>query len=293
MADVPLSQLLGDGGIVVSVVGGTGLDVDASDPANPVVNLDAPAIADLALAATAVQPADSATTLNMATARLLGRSTGGAGAVEEITLGTNLSFTANTLNAAGSSGSAAAGYAAMRLKASGFRATSDYGGTPTQTLPPAVDRMYAQPFTVDRAITLTAIGGENTTTNATAGAKFRVAIFDNVPVSGLDQPGNLLVESGDLAVNVTGVKTSAISLALSPGVIYWAVHLNNISVQYRCYDFNFFPAQWLGRNATNTNQPLTHLTSNAAGGGWTAFPTAWSGTYTAVSSNVPAVFLVE
>lgn len=40
----------------------------------------------------------------MNTARLLGRSTGGSGVVEEIVLGTNLSFTGTTLNAAGGGG---------------------------------------------------------------------------------------------------------------------------------------------------------------------------------------------
>jgi hypothetical protein len=43
--------------------------------------------------------------LTMATARLLGRSTAGTGALEEITLGTNLSFSGTTLNAAGGGGS--------------------------------------------------------------------------------------------------------------------------------------------------------------------------------------------
>jgi hypothetical protein len=44
--------------------------------------------------------------LTMATNKLLGRSTAGTGAIEEITLGTNLSFTGTTLNATGG-GSAA------------------------------------------------------------------------------------------------------------------------------------------------------------------------------------------
>src|SRR5574343_1251209 len=43
--------------------------------------------------------------LTMATAKLLGRSTAGTGAPEEITLGTNLSFSGTTLNAAGGGGS--------------------------------------------------------------------------------------------------------------------------------------------------------------------------------------------
>lgn len=43
--------------------------------------------------------------LTMSTARLLGRTTAGTGAIEEITLGTNLSFTGTTLNAAALSAS--------------------------------------------------------------------------------------------------------------------------------------------------------------------------------------------
>ena len=41
---------------------------------------------------------------NVTTSRLLGRATGGSGNTEEITLGTNLSFTGTTLNAAGGGG---------------------------------------------------------------------------------------------------------------------------------------------------------------------------------------------
>lgn len=48
-----------------------------------------------------VTGAYTAAGLTMSTARLLGRSTAGTGAVEEITLGTNLSFTGTTLNALG------------------------------------------------------------------------------------------------------------------------------------------------------------------------------------------------
>src|SRR4029077_13264313 len=39
--------------------------------------------------------------LTQSTARLLGRSAAGTGAIQEITLGTNLSFSGTTLNAAG------------------------------------------------------------------------------------------------------------------------------------------------------------------------------------------------
>lgn len=46
---------VGGGGGIVSVVAGTGIDVDSTDPANPVVSLDAASIASLALADSAVQ----------------------------------------------------------------------------------------------------------------------------------------------------------------------------------------------------------------------------------------------
>lgn len=48
------------GGQVDSVVGGTGVDVDATDPVNPEVSLDAGTLVSLGLADTAVQPGDLA-----------------------------------------------------------------------------------------------------------------------------------------------------------------------------------------------------------------------------------------
>jgi hypothetical protein len=53
------------------------------------------------LPGSATTGAYTAAGMTMSTARLLGRSTAATGAVEEITLGTNLSFTGTTLNAAG------------------------------------------------------------------------------------------------------------------------------------------------------------------------------------------------
>ena len=51
----------GGGGTVASVVPGAGIDVDATDPANPIVDLDAATIASLLLADSATQPGDLAT----------------------------------------------------------------------------------------------------------------------------------------------------------------------------------------------------------------------------------------
>jgi hypothetical protein len=52
----------------------------------------------------AANGAVTGTGITMSTARLLGRSTAATGAIEEITLGTNLSFTGTTLNATGGAG---------------------------------------------------------------------------------------------------------------------------------------------------------------------------------------------
>jgi hypothetical protein len=54
----------------------------------------------------AANGAVTGTGITMSTARLLGRSTAATGAIEEITLGTNLSFTGTTLNATGGGGPA-------------------------------------------------------------------------------------------------------------------------------------------------------------------------------------------
>lgn len=47
----------GQDGIMASVVAGTGVDVDATDPANPIVTVEAAIVSGAALGATAVQPA--------------------------------------------------------------------------------------------------------------------------------------------------------------------------------------------------------------------------------------------
>jgi hypothetical protein len=51
------------GGVVDTVVGGAGVDVDSTDSANPIVNLDAVTLADLALADSSVQPGDNVSVL--------------------------------------------------------------------------------------------------------------------------------------------------------------------------------------------------------------------------------------
>ena len=49
-------------------------------------------------------------TINMASARLLGRSTAGTGAAEEISIGSGLSLSSGTLSATGGGGAASTGF---------------------------------------------------------------------------------------------------------------------------------------------------------------------------------------
>jgi len=71
----------------------------------------------------------TASGLTSSTARLLGRSTAGTGALEEITLGTNLSFTGSTLNAAGGGGGSPGG-ATTQVQ---FNNAGAFGGDPMFT----------------------------------------------------------------------------------------------------------------------------------------------------------------
>jgi hypothetical protein len=90
---------------VMSDETGTGALVFATSPTLVTPALGTPSSGTLTnctgLPGAATTGAYTAAGLTLSTARLLGRSTAGTGAAEEITLGTNLSFTGTTLNAAG------------------------------------------------------------------------------------------------------------------------------------------------------------------------------------------------
>jgi hypothetical protein len=63
LAEIEAAITATPGGVVDTVVGGAGVDVDSTDPANPIVNLDAVTLADLALADSSVQPGDNVSVL--------------------------------------------------------------------------------------------------------------------------------------------------------------------------------------------------------------------------------------
>lgn len=105
-ADRTLTITTGDASRVLTLTGDTSLTGTNSGDQTITLTTDVTGSGTGSFAATIA--ADSVTYAKMqnisATNRLLGRATAGAGDTEEITLGTNLSYTGTTLNAAGSSG---------------------------------------------------------------------------------------------------------------------------------------------------------------------------------------------
>lgn len=85
-------------GVVATVIGDVAtltIGGGSGVPTSRLINTTAP------LAGGGDLTADRTLTTSMATNKLIGRATAGTGVMEEITLGTNLSFTGTTLNAAG------------------------------------------------------------------------------------------------------------------------------------------------------------------------------------------------
>jgi hypothetical protein len=83
----------GGGGGVASVSDGTGIDVDNTDPINPIVNLDSASIASLALADSATQPGDLGTAAFTSASAYATAAQGATAdsAVQSVVAGTNVS----------------------------------------------------------------------------------------------------------------------------------------------------------------------------------------------------------
>jgi len=96
-------------------------------------------------------------------------------------------------------------------------------------------RLVAPPYPstlVQLAVEVTAAG--------TGGSTGRIALYDNADahegrLSYVEQilPWRLLADSGDLAIDSTGLKTYACSVALEPGRSYWVAFMASASVTLR------------------------------------------------------------
>jgi hypothetical protein len=133
---------------------------------------------------------------NVNTARLLGRSTAGAGDAEEIVLGTNLSFAGNTLNAVTSTGNAS-GVAVRQTVYSGPIAadgTSNFGGvvgSTTLTTSGTLLVSVANGFDINGAVNRTgSITNASWTGLSTNGTHY---LYLDVSSGGVCTPGNSLL----------------------------------------------------------------------------------------------------
>jgi len=93
--------------------------------------------------------------LVMATNKLLGRSTAGTGAAEEITIGTNLTLSGGTLDASG--GGATGGGSDQIFWNNGVTVTADY------TIPSSTNAGTFGPVTVNSGVTVTVPSGSTWT----------------------------------------------------------------------------------------------------------------------------------
>lgn len=102
--------------------------------------------------------------------------------------------------------------------------------TVTATGAPTANRMYAVPFVgPGRGGTINQIAFQVTTLLAGNG---RVGIYDATSDSNI-YPNALIVDGGGVSTATTGFKTAAVSVALTPGKLYWAVYLGDAAPTLR------------------------------------------------------------
>lgn len=152
-----------------TLTAGVGLDGGGDLSADRTFDLGAASQASLALADSSVQPGDAATSLNMATDRLLGRSAAGSGAVEEISIGANLTLAAGVLSASGGGGSGTVTSVdiddATGISFSGGPITGSGSFTPTLSANLQAWHGLATSAKQDSDADLTAIAGANPAAN--------------------------------------------------------------------------------------------------------------------------------
>jgi len=140
------------------------------------------------------------------------------------------------------------------------------------------DRMYLIPFMPNEDVTMTELGFRVTSAGA-GSSTARVGLYSD---SGRMVPNAVLAESGDIAVDSTGVKTATgFSVSLSAGSIYWfAVATQGGTPTLRSMTSGqFLP---LGHSdATNALFDAATYAYVTLGASWTALPdpagaiTAW------------------
>ena len=225
------------------------------------------------------------------TARLLGRATAGAGDIEEIVLGTNLSFTGTTLNAASSSGATTAldNLASVAINAALVLATSDAFALGSAT------KMWSDLFLASGgvvnfdngnvalthssnylALSGSALSGFTIGANAAPNAMLDVR--GNVTITGKLGIG-IAPSTYDLTISKAGdVISQTTSTTATTGSAIMQSAVGSTSVDFRAYgstgvgtllgiasaSANFLLAQGALAIGTYNNNPLTLSTNNTA-----------------------------
>lgn len=190
-ASLNISQFTNDSGYLTSIVGyvpnartltinGTSFDLSANRSWNVGT---VTSIATSGLISGGTITGSGTITTSMSTNKLVGRGTAGTGIMEEITLGTNLSLSGNTLNAAGSGITPSA-----LTKTDDTNVTISLGGTPTTALLQAVSLTLG--WTGQLSL---ARGGTNANLTASNGGIFYSTGSAGAILSGTSTANQLLI----------------------------------------------------------------------------------------------------
>lgn len=149
----------------------------------------------------------------------------------------------------------------------------------------AANTLYAVPFVAPgRGATLDRIAFNVTTLLA---GNARCGIYDATSLTNL-YPNALIEDGGSISTGTTGVKSTTISRALTPGKLYWAVFVADVAVTVRTHQAGTV-SNILGFDSTLPNGGNRGLSVAFT---FAALPSTFpaSATLITTGTNIPAVF---
>lgn len=169
--------------------------------------------------ATLIQPSNwnDEHTLTQATGRLLGRSTAGAGATEEITVGSGLSLSGGTLSASGG------GLLQLPIQDNAYY--YPYGSVAGGSEPIDETIIYALPIIFREVATFNRIGIEVFTQQS--GGAFRAGIYPADATTMLPELGAAPLVNVELACTSPGEVEQTISFTPTEETLYWIAGIVN------------------------------------------------------------------
>ena len=261
-----------------------------------------------------VQPSDwnAEHTLEMATSKILGRTTAGTGAVEELSVGTGLTLSAGSLAANISDTAYASSWNADTTNAPSKNAvydkfealfqhgtkatywyspTLEFGGQTTTGAAMSIDTIYYFPILITRTITISDLGARVTTN--VAGKNIAIAIYAHDASTNLPT-GTPVAATGNISAASAAVVSADITgsdVTLTPGLFWQAVWTDG-SVALATYNGNFSPAVMNFAVGTSTlanainagGVALTGVTSGETYNA-SAWPNAASESFTETTGN--------